>query len=677
MEKRKIDEKIIKEVEELREKIRYHNYLYYVLNAPEISDAEYDRLFKRLLELEERHPELITPDSPTQRVGAEPQKEFRQVRHRQPMLSLDDCFGGDELKDFDARIKRLLGDVDHIEYTVEPKIDGLAVELVYEKGRLTVASTRGDGYVGEDVTPNIKTILSVPLVLRQKKGGLPVPELLEVRGEVYMEKEAFKRLNREREEKGLPLFANPRNAAAGSVRQLDPKITARRPLNIFCYGIGEISNLYKIKTQYELMLQLQEWGLRINRPYIRLCSSVEEVISYCAYLEEIREEFPYEIDGAVVKVNSLELQMRLGTKARSPRWAVAYKFSPVQETTKILDIEVQVGRTGVLTPVACLEPVEVGGVVVKRATLHNQEEIEKKDIRIGDTVVVQRAGDVIPEVVMPIKSKRTGDERVFKMPDHCPVCGTEVIQKKGEVAVRCPNRNCPAQIRAALRHFVSKGAMDIEGIGERIIDQMIEKGLVKEEPDLYYLSLEDLKKLEGIQDKSAANIINAIEKSKKTTLARFIYALGIRHVGEHTAQLLAEYFGSLDSLRKASLEDLLLIKGIGEETARSVKAFFEDEKNLRNVERLLKAGITFEEIRPEIGSPIMGKTFVFTGALKSMTRSEAKRLVTSKGGKVASQVSRNVDYVVAGEAPGSKLDRAKELDIRILGEQEFLKMLEE
>jgi len=677
MEKRKIDEKIIKEVEELREKIRYHNYLYYVLNAPEISDAEYDRLFKRLLELEEKYPELITPDSPTQRVGAEPQKEFRQVRHRQPMLSLDDCFGGDELKDFDARIKRLLGDVDHIEYTVEPKIDGLAVELVYEKGRLTVASTRGDGYVGEDVTPNIKTILSVPLVLRQKKGGLPVPELLEVRGEVYMEKEAFKRLNREREEKGLPLFANPRNAAAGSVRQLDPKITARRPLNIFCYGIGEISNLYKIKTQYELMLQLQEWGLRINRPYIRLCSSVEEVISYCAYLEEIREEFPYEIDGAVVKVNSLELQMRLGTKARSPRWAVAYKFSPVQETTKILDIEVQVGRTGVLTPVACLEPVEVGGVVVKRATLHNQEEIEKKDIRIGDTVVVQRAGDVIPEVVMPIKSKRTGDERVFKMPDHCPVCGTEVIQKKGEVAVRCPNRNCPAQIRAALRHFVSKGAMDIEGIGERIIDQMIEKGLVKEEPDLYYLSLEDLKKLEGIQDKSAANIINAIEKSKKTTLARFIYALGIRHVGEHTAQLLAEYFGSLDSLRKASLEDLLLIKGIGEETARSVKAFFEDEKNLRNVERLLKAGITFEEIRPEIGSPIMGKTFVFTGALKSMTRSEAKRLVTSKGGKVASQVSRNVDYVVAGEAPGSKLDRAKELDIRILGEQEFLKMLEE
>ncbi len=677
MKREKADEKIIREVKELREKIRYHNHLYYVLNAPEISDAEYDRLFKRLLELEKRYPELVTPDSPTQRVGAEPQKGFRQIRHRQPMLSLDDCFDEGELRDFDARIKRLLGDVQHIEYTVEPKIDGLAVELVYEKGSLRVASTRGDGYVGEDVTPNIKTILSVPLTLRQKKRGIPVPELLEVRGEVYMEKEAFKKLNKEREEKGLPLFANPRNAAAGSIRQLDPRITARRPLNIFCYGIGEISDLYGIKSQYELMLQLQEWGLRVNRPYIRLCSSVEEVIDYCVYLEEIRDGFPYEIDGAVIKVNSLELQARLGTKARSPRWAVAYKFSPVQETTKILDIDVQVGRTGVLTPVACLEPVEVGGVVVKRATLHNQEEIEKKDIRIGDTVVVQRAGDVIPEVVMPIRSKRTGDERIFKMPERCPVCGTKVIQKEGEVAVRCPNRNCPAQIRAALRHFVSKGAMDIDGIGEKIIDQMIEKGLVKEEPDLYYLSLEELKSLDGIQDKSAANIINAIERSKKTTLAKFIYALGIRHVGEHTAQLLAEYFGSLDKLMKADMDELSSIKGIGEETAKSVKSFFEDEKNLKNIERLLNSGITFEEIRPDRGSPVMGKTFVFTGALRSMKRGEAKELITSKGGKVASQVSRNVDYVVVGEEPGSKLDRARELGLRILDEEEFLKMLEE
>lgn len=677
MKKRSVDRNIIKEVEELREKIRYHNYRYYVLNAPEISDAEYDRLFKRLLDLEKKYPELVTPDSPTQRVGAEPQKEFRQIRHRQPMLSLDDCFGEDELRDFNARIKRFLGDVDSIEYTVEPKIDGLAVELVYEKGRLAVASTRGDGYVGEDVTPNVKTILSVPLVLRQKKGGMPVPELLEVRGEVYMEKDSFKKLNKEREEKGLPLFANPRNAAAGSVRQLDPRITAKRPLNMFCYGIGEASNLYSIKTQYKLMLQLQDWGLRINRPYIRLCNSIEEVLDYCVYLERMRDEFPYEIDGAVVKVNSFELQARLGTKTRSPRWAIAYKFSPVQETTKISDIEVQVGRTGVLTPVACLEPVDVGGVIVKRATLHNQEEIEKKDIRIGDTVVIQRAGDVIPEVVMPIKSKRTGKEKEFKMPQSCPVCGTRVIHKRGEVAVRCPNRNCPAQIRAALRHFVSKGAMDIEGIGERIIDQMIEKGLVKEELDLYYLTLEDLKRLEGIQDKSATNILNAIEKSKKTTLARFIYALGIRYVGEHTAQLLADHFRSLEGLKNASLDGLLSIKGIGEETAKSVKAYFEDHKNLRNVERLLNAGITFEEISTAEESPIKGRTFVFTGSLRSMKRGEAKKLVAAKGGKIASQVSKNVDYVIVGESPGSKLDKARQLGIKILSEEEFLKMLEE
>ncbi len=677
MAEKKIDEKIIKEIEELREKIRYHNYRYYVLNEPEISDAEYDRLFRRLVELEQKYPELITPDSPTQRVGAEPQKGFRQVRHRQPMLSLDDCFSEEELREFDARTKRFLGDVDQIEYTAEPKIDGLAVELVYEKGKLTLASTRGDGYVGEDVTANIKTIMSVPLVLRQKKGGLPVPDLLEVRGEVYMEKEAFKKLNKEREKKGLPLFANPRNAAAGSVRQLDPRITAKRPLDMFCYGVGEVSDLGPIKTHYELMRQLQQWGFRVNMPYLKVCKSIEEVIEYCNYLEEIRDTLPYEIDGAVIKVNDLELQKRLGSKTRSPRWAIAYKFAPVQETTKILDIEVQVGRTGVLTPVAILEPVEIGGVVVKRATLHNQEEIEKKDIRIGDTVVVQRAGDVIPEVVMPVKSKRTGKEKKFKMPDHCPVCGTKVVKKEGEVAIRCPNKNCPAQIRAALKHFVSKGAMDIEGIGERLIDQLVEKGLVKEEPDIYYLTLKDLIKLPGIQYTAARNILNAIEKSKKTTLARFIYALGIRYVGEHTAQLLAEHFKSLERLKNASLQELLSIKGIGEKTAKSIKAFFEDERNLKNIERLLNAGITFEEVKPKEGSPIAGKTFVFTGALKSMTREKAKKMVIEKGGRVASQVSRNVDYVVVGESPGSKLIKAKQLGIKTINEEEFLRMLEE
>ena len=675
MAKRKIDEKIVKEIEELREKIRYHNYRYYILNEPEISDAEYDRLFRRLVELEQKYPELITPDSPTQRVGAEPQKEFRQVRHRQPMLSLDDCFSEEELREFDARTKRFLGGIDKLEYTVEPKIDGLAVELVYERGRLTVASTRGDGYVGEDVTPNIKTIMSVPLVLRQKKGGLPVPDLLEVRGEVYMEKEAFKRLNKEREKQGLPPFANPRNAAAGSVRQLDPKVTAKRPLDIFCYGVGEVSDLGPIKTQYELLLQLQEWGFRINRPYIRVCDSIDKVIEYCNYLEEIRDTLPYEIDGAVVKVNDLELQKKLGAKARSPRWAVAYKFAPVQATTKILDIEVQVGRTGVLTPVAILEPVEIGGVIVKRATLHNQDEIERKDIRIGDTVLVQRAGDVIPEVVMPIKSKRTGKERKFQMPDKCPVCGAKVVKKEGEVAIRCPNKNCPAQIRALLRHFASKSAMDIEGLGEKIIDLLVEKGLVKEIPDIYYLKLEDLLRLPGFQLRSAKNLLDAIERSKKTTLARFIYALGIRYVGEQTAQILADHFKSLDRLMNATLQELLSIKGIGEKTARSIKAFFEDERNIRNIERLLEAGITFEEVKPK-ESPIAGKTFVFTGALKSMTRDKAKQLVLERGGRVASQVSRNVDYVVVGESPGSKLAKAKQLGIKTINEEEFLKMLE-
>ena len=675
MAKRKIDEKIVKEIEELREKIRYHNYRYYILNEPEISDAEYDRLFRRLVELEQKYPELITPDSPTQRVGAEPQKEFRQVRHRQPMLSLDDCFSEEELREFDARTKRFLGGIDKLEYTVEPKIDGLAVELVYERGRLTVASTRGDGYVGEDVTPNIKTIMSVPLVLRQKKGGLPVPDLLEVRGEVYMEKEAFKRLNKEREKQGLPPFANPRNAAAGSVRQLDPKVTAKRPLDIFCYGVGEVSDLGPIKTQYELLLQLQEWGFRINRPYIRVCDSIDKVIEYCKYLEEIRDTLPYEIDGAVVKVNDLELQKKLGAKARSPRWAVAYKFAPVQATTKILDIEVQVGRTGVLTPVAILEPVEIGGVIVKRATLHNQDEIERKDIRIGDTVLVQRAGDVIPEVVMPIKSKRTGKERKFQMPDKCPVCGAKVVKKEGEVAIRCPNKNCPAQIRALLKHFASKSAMDIEGLGEKIIDLLVEKGLVKEIPDIYYLKLEDLLRLPGFQLRSAKNLLDAIERSKKTTLARFIYALGIRYVGEQTAQILADHFKSLDRLMNATLQELLSIKGIGEKTARSIKAFFEDERNIRNIERLLEAGITFEEVKPK-ESPIAGKTFVFTGALKSMTRDKAKQLVLERGGRVASQVSRNVDYVVVGESPGSKLAKAKQLGIKTINEEEFLKMLE-
>ncbi|MBW2021804.1 MAG: NAD-dependent DNA ligase LigA [Deltaproteobacteria bacterium] len=668
-------EEIRRQIEELREKIRYHNYLYYVLDAPEISDAKYDRLFRQLVELEQAHPELITPDSPTQRVGAKPQEAFAQVTHRQPMLSLENAFGRQELVDFDARLKRYLNLRSAIEYTAEPKIDGLAVELVYENGRLAVASTRGDGYVGEDVTLNIKTILAVPLTLMEPKEGPPVPELLEVRGEVYMEIEAFQELNRERIKKDLPPFANPRNAAAGSVRQLDPKVTAKRPLNMFCYGVGEVRGA-NFETQMEMMLTLQKWGLRVNRQYIRLCKTIDEAVNYCGQLEEMRETFPYEIDGAVIKVNSMELQRRLGEKARSPRWAMAYKFKPTQETTRLLRIDVQVGRTGVLTPVAHLEPVEVGGVVVKRATLHNEDEIQKKDIREGDIVLVQRAGDVIPEVVMPIVSKRTGKEKQFVMPKNCPVCGTKVVRKPGEVASRCPNPNCPAQVKEALKHFVSKGAMNIEGLGDKLITQLIEKGLVEEPADLYELTKEDFLKLDKVADKAATNLIQAIEDSKKTTLAKFIYGLGIRHVGEHIASVLANHFGSINELQNASEEELLAIDEIGPEIAQSIVSYFQDEENRRQLKRLLESGIELQAPARMAESPIAGKTFVLTGSLASMTRSEAKEIIENLGGKVSSSVSSGTDYLVVGESPGSKLAKAREKGVSILTEEEFLKLIQ-
>ena len=551
-------EEIIREIEELREKIRYHNHRYYVLDDPEISDAQYDRLFRRLLELESHHPELVTPDSPTQRVGARPLETFSEVKHSLPMLSLENGFQDQDIIDFDMRIKRFLGNDISIDYTVEPKMDGLAVELVYEKGALTVASTRGDGFVGENVTANIRTILSIPLALTEPADGRPIPDLLEVRGEVYMEEDAFETLNRDRIDRGLPAFANPRNAAAGSLRQLDPRITAKRPLNMFCYGIGVMRGP-EFNTQYELMIALQQWGLRVNRPHIGLCHTINEVIDYCHQLEELRVQFPFEMDGTVIKVNQLDLQTRLGQKSRSPRWSLAYKFKPTQETTKITKIEVQVGRTGALTPVAHLEPIKIGGVLVKRATLHNEEEIKKKDIRELDTVIVQRAGDVIPEVVKVIESKRTVHEKQFVMPTQCPECGTKVVRKDGEVILRCPNLNCPAQFKESLRHFVSKGAMNIDGLGEKLVTQLIETGLVKESADLYELQYNDFLTLDKVADKSARNLILSIENSKKTSLAKFIYALGIRHVGEHVAGILADHFGTLKRLGGAIEDELTAI----------------------------------------------------------------------------------------------------------------------
>ena len=669
-------EKTVEQIEALRKQIEYHNHRYYVLDDPEISDAEYDRLFQRLLVLERDYPALVSPDSPTQRVGTRPQEAFSEVRHRRPMLSLENSFRDQDIMDFDKRIKRFLGDNSPVSYTVEPKIDGLAVELVYENHALTVAATRGDGYVGEDVTRNIKTILTVPLTLTQLPGARPLPDLLEVRGEVYMETEAFESLNRNRAKKGLKLFANPRNAAAGSLRQLDPRVTAKRPLNMFCYGIGEMSSL-KFETQYELMISLQQWGLRVNRPHIRVCGTISEIIDYCHHLEQIRDQFPFEIDGAVIKVNPLDIQARLGQKTRSPRWALAYKFRPIQEATRITKIDVQVGRTGALTPVAHLEPVEIGGVLVKRATLHNQEEIDKKDIRELDMVIIQRAGDVIPEVVKAIESKRTGQEKKFVMPAQCPACGAAVVKRGTEKVVECPNPKCPGRVKESFKHFVSKGAMNIEGLGDKIIAQLIEKGMVHEAADIYHLSFEQLVRLDKIEEKSANNLIRAIENSKNTSLGKFIFALGIRHVGEHIAQLLADHFGNLWRLQQATKDELEAINGVGQEIANSIVLYLADESNQRNIQRLIEAGVRFERISTSLASPVAGKTFVITGTLHAMKRSEAKEMLLKKGGLLASSLSGSTDYLVVGESPGSKLQKAENLGITILGEDEFLALLEE
>lgn len=662
-------EAIKKRVEKLREEIEYHNYLYYILDQPEISDAQYDRLMRELEKLEEQYPELRSPNSPTQRVGAPPLEAFEIVRHTIPMLSLANAFDEAEARDFDKRVKKFLETSQEIEYVAEPKLDGLAVELVYEKGFFVVGSTRGDGINGENITQNLRTIKTIPLQLIRKE--IPVPERLEVRGEVIMQVQKFKELNRRREEMGETLFANPRNAAAGSVRQLDSKVTASRPLEIYCYGIGEVVGR-TFKTHWEILQTLSKWGLRIN-PHIRKCQNMDEVLQYYQEMSEKRESLPYEIDGIVIKVNRLDLQTRLGEIARSPRWALAFKFQPKQETTKILDIIVQVGRTGALTPVAVMEPVKVGGVEVSRATLHNQDEIDKKDVRIGDTVIIQRAGDVIPEVVQVITSKRKGTEKKFRMPSKCPVCGAEVV--KEEAIHRCIGLDCPAQLKGRIKHFASKRAMDIEGLGTKLTDQLVDKGLVKDVADIYYLKKKQLVELERMADKSAQNIIDAIEKSKTKPLSKFLYALGIRHVGETTAEDLARHFPKLDEFFHLSEEDLMKVEGIGPEVAASVHQFFHDKKNKESIERLKKAGVKVIEPKLREKGKLAGKTFVFTGTLKAYGRDEARNLVESLGGMTASSVSKKVDYVVVGEDPGSKFDKAKELGIKTLTEEEFKKMI--
>ena len=845
-----LDEKsAIKELEKLREEINYHNHRYYILDSPVISDAEYDRLFKKLQELEKKFPHLITPDSPTQRVGAKPLEEFKTIAHTIPMLSLNNANTIEDTREFDERVKRFLETKDEIEYVAEPKMDGLAIEVIYINGVFTACSTRGDGYTGEDVTFNLKTVKSIPLRLLNKAKGkvkaevegekilpLPIPVRLEVRGEVFIPIKEFERLNREREEKGEPAFANPRNAAAGSIRQLDSKITAARPLDIYCYGVGVIEDA-KFKTHYEILLALKNWGLKVN-PFIKICKGIDEVIKYHEDMEKKRDEIPYELDGVVVKVNSLDLQNRLGILTRSPRWAVAYKFKARQETTRVKDIKVGVGRTGALTPVAELEPVEVGGVTIERATLHNQDEVDRKDVRIGDTVVVQRAGDVIPEVVMVIKDKRSGIEKPFKLPDKCHLCGSKV-ERVGAIHYCTGGLSCPAQVKETIKHFVSKRAMDIEGLGDKHIEQFVDDGLIKDLADLYYLKKGDLLKLERWAEKSADNLIDAIEKSKRPSLDRLIFALGIRGVGEHMAKLLAKRFGSLDRLmearefaflfnktveqgklrkninevmsyakdeekrlkeeikgiqkevsgiknnknikakecqkmimdvklsakheekalkeeikrigqkkvrekikeaqqraksevgmlkeeirrnevefknikifkthewkrlieklreykihvknKKKSLTDEvkriqkelndLKIREIGTETAQSILDFFREAHNLAVIEKLKKAGVKSPP------SPLSqrggrgdlkfeNRQFVLTGTLSGFTRGEAKELIERLGGRVVSTVSKNTDYVIAGAEPGSKYDKAVELGIKILNEEEFKDLLD-
>ncbi len=664
-----VSETIKKKIEKVREEIEYHNYRYYILDQPEISDAQYDGLMKELEGLEEQYPELRSPNSPTQRVGAPPLEAFEIVRHTIPMLSLANAFDEIEARDFDKRVKKFLGTSSDITYVAEPKLDGLAVELVYEKGLFIVGSTRGDGVNGENITQNLRTIKTVPLHLLRKE--VPPPERLEVRGEIIMQPSKFRALNQKREEAGEPLFANPRNAAAGSVRQLDSKITTQRPLEIFCYGVGEVRG-HVFKTQWEILHTFPKWGLRTN-PNIRQCPNIDEVLEYYHDMDEKRESLPYEIDGIVIKVDRLDLQARLGEIARSPRWALAFKFKPKQETTKILNIVPQVGRTGALTPVAVMEPVRVGGVEVSRATLHNQDEIDKKDVRIGDTVIIQRAGDVIPEVVQVVTSKRTGAEKRFVMPSKCPVCGADVI--KEEAIHRCIGLDCPAQLKGRIRHFASKRAMDIDGLGVKLIDQLVDTGLVKDVADIYYIKKEDLIALERMADKSAQNIIDAIEQSKEKPLSKFLYALGIRHVGETTAEDLADHFSRLDGLFHLSEEDLMEVEGIGPEVAASVVQFFNDKKNKESIERLKKAGVRVIEPKVKEKGRLAGKTFLFTGTLKAYGRDEARSLVESMGAKTASSISKKVDFVVVGEDPGSKFDKAKELGIKTLTEEEFKKLI--
>ncbi len=662
-----------KAVEQLREAIQYHNYRYYVLNDPLISDSEYDNLFLILVELETKYPSLLTSDSPTQRVGSEVSSGLTKVTHPIPMLSLQTVYDQDVVTKFDKRCRKELG-LELVEYYAEPKFDGAAVEIEYENGSLKIASTRGDGITGEDITANVKTIKDIPLVLTPFEGQDP-PDLLTVRGEVYMETKAFYELNKRRDESGETLFANPRNAAAGALRQLDPSITASRPLRIFFYGIAEAGRTFA--TQKEVLESLRGWGLRTNLERSHLCVGLDELLKFHQRLEEDRNNLPYEIDGCVFKVNSIAHQEQLGMRARDPRWAIAYKFSPRQSTTKLLDITVQVGRTGRLTPVAELEPVNIGGVEVSRASLHNQSEIERKDIRIGDTVVVERAGDVIPQVVKVIVDVRLGSEKPYRFPKKCPICSSKIQMSRDKKSAYCINGICPAQVRQKVIHFAGKYGMNIEGLGPKRVDQLIDAGIVTSILSLYEMTIDQLSELERFGDTLAEKLLHEVEKSKEQPLARFIFALGIPIVGSETAKILAKEFKSIDALMKATESELITIESIGPELARSILEFFESQDTKDEIAGLKAVGLKMTDQKDERASTVLeGLTFVFTGTLKTMSRSEAKQVIEDLGAKVSSSVSEKTDYVVVGTKPGSKLKKASELGIKILTESEFSTLIQ-
>lgn len=655
----------------LREQIELHNYRYYVLDDPLVPDAEYDRLMLELIELEKKYPELVTPDSPTQRVGARPLAEFSEVTHPVPMLSLANAFAEDEMVAFDRRVREKLS-VNTVEYAAETKLDGLAISLLYEQGKLVQGATRGDGTTGEDVTLNVKTIRSIPLRLRNK-----YPGRLEVRGEVYMSKQGFRDLNRAQEKAQGKIFANPRNAAAGSLRQLDSAITASRPLLFFAYGAGLLEGMKLPERHTDILNYLKEWGLPVSGE-TRTVRGIEECFDYYHDIGKRRLKLDYDIDGVVFKVNLLGQQDQLGFVSRAPRWAIAYKYPPEEVMTRVTGIEVQVGRTGALTPVARLEPVPVGGVTVTNATLHNEDEIRRKDIRAGDTVIVHRAGDVIPEVVKVIMEKRPHNTRPFHMPDKCPVCHSAIEKIEGEAIHRCSaGLFCSAQQIQSIIHFASRRAMDIEGLGDKLVEQLVTSGLVNNVADLYNLSVEQLANLERMGKKSAENLVHALDESRQTTLSRFLYALGIREVGEATARALADHFGSLTTIQKASIPELETVPDIGPVVAQHIHAFFSEQHNKQVIRHLISAGVTWKDVKKAGILPLTGKTFVITGTLTAMTREEAKEKLQALGAKVSGSVSGKTDYLVCGTDPGGKLDKANKLNVTVLEESDFLSLLKD